>query len=397
MVNRCSSSRRTSDRWNRLVPAAAGALLVSAFLSAQAPPQPAQPTDRARAEAAAQRVADRLKALQREAESLATQERSLLGDLRKLEIDRQMKTAELEETQAALEETQRDLTATVEREGLLKKTADTERPDVESRLVRLYKMGHAGYWRLLLDVDDLRSIGRAYRTAAAMTRIDGDRLRQHRLTLDQLQKERKTLEARTKEMGTLRDRAARAQREVERAVVARTALVESIDRQRDLNAQLTGELEAAQLRLQGALGQLASGRPATVSVPLRPFKGALTWPAQGIVTGPFGRPRANAPGVARTGIEISMAEGLPVRAVHEGTVAFADPFTGYGNLVILDHGDGAFSLYGHLASIDTSKGARVGAQERVGRSGRNPSGNPSLYFELRIDGKPVDPLQWLKK
>ena len=86
-----------------------------------------------------------------------------------------------------------------------------------------------------------------------------------------------------------------------------------------------------------------------------------------------------------------------MRAVHEGTVAFADQFTGYGNLVILDHGEGAYSLYGNLSSLSVARGDRVEAQGPVGASGRNPSGNPSLYFELRVDGKPVDPLQWLKK
>jgi septal ring factor EnvC (AmiA/AmiB activator) len=101
--------------------------------------------------------------------------------------------------------------------------------------------------------------------------------------------------------------------------------------------------------------------------------------------------------VSSNGVEISLAEGRPVHAVHEGTVAFADQFTGYGNLVILDHGDGAFSLYGHLSSLGVARGDRVDALATVGTSGRNPSGNPALYFELRVDGKPVDPLQWLKK
>jgi murein hydrolase activator len=83
--------------------------------------------------------------------------------------------------------------------------------------------------------------------------------------------------------------------------------------------------------------------------------------------------------------------------VHEGTVAFADQFTGYGNLVIVDHGDGAYSLYGYLNTLEATRGAAVAAQTAVGSSGRDPSGNPALYFELRIDGKPVDPLQWLKR
>jgi septal ring factor EnvC (AmiA/AmiB activator) len=86
-----------------------------------------------------------------------------------------------------------------------------------------------------------------------------------------------------------------------------------------------------------------------------------------------------------------------VQAVHEGTVVYAEQFTGYGDLVIVDHGEGAYSLYGYLGAIEASRGQRVEAHGRIGTSGRNPSGNPALYFELRVDGKPVDPLQWLKR
>jgi septal ring factor EnvC (AmiA/AmiB activator) len=86
-----------------------------------------------------------------------------------------------------------------------------------------------------------------------------------------------------------------------------------------------------------------------------------------------------------------------VRSVHEGTVAFSGPFTGYGTLVIVDHGDRAYSLYGHLESTEVSTGQRVEVGSPVGKSGRNPAGTPALYFELRIDGTAVDPLQWLKR
>ena len=65
--------------------------------------------------------------------------------------------------------------------------------------------------------------------------------------------------------------------------------------------------------------------------------------------------------------------------------------------VILEHGDKAYSLYGHLSTLAVKKGDRVEAGANVGFAGRNPAGNPSLYFELRVDGRPVDPLQWLKR
>jgi murein hydrolase activator len=65
--------------------------------------------------------------------------------------------------------------------------------------------------------------------------------------------------------------------------------------------------------------------------------------------------------------------------------------------VIVDHGQGTHTLYGHLSAVSVNKGDRVQSRAQVGSSGRNPAGNPALYFELRVDGKPVDPLQWLKK
>jgi murein hydrolase activator len=117
-----------------------------------------------------------------------------------------------------------------------------------------------------------------------------------------------------------------------------------------------------------------------------------------VLSSPFGRQPLRSPGPAvRNGIELSLPEGQPVHAVHGGTVAYADLFTGYANLVIVEHGDQNYSLYGHLSSLSVKKGDRVEAGTTVGLAGRNPAGNPSLYFELRVDGRPVDPVQWLKR
>ena len=370
------------------------ALLVA--ILAQQPPTPAQD----RSAETASRAAERIRALQRESDDLARQEQSILVELRKLEVDRELKTEQLNATERDLNDTQRKLVATIARASVLKDTADTERPIVEARLVRLYKLGRAGYWRLLLDFDHLQSIGRAYRMAAAMNRLDRERVQEHQRTLDALARERQALEAHSKQVARLQTQAAAAREAVNRAVEARTALVKSIDERRDLNAQLAGELEAARQRLDSQVAQLnAAEKTAPINLPLKAFRGALPWPASGIVVGRFGRQTTSRFGteIARSGIEISLAEGQPVQAVHEGTVAYADQFTGYGDLVIVDHGDGVYSLYGYLSSIQVARGERVEARTPIGASGRNPSGNPSLYFELRVDGKPVDPLQWLKR
>jgi septal ring factor EnvC (AmiA/AmiB activator) len=372
--------------------------------SAQAPsvqppssPPPSQQDATAQTQTLTRRAAERLQGLQKEAESLARQERTLLVELRSLEVQREIKVEEFATAERQSTDVAHQLADATARAQALENAAEQQRPEVEARMVRLYKMGRAGYWRLLLDVNNLREVGRAYRTAAALARIDRDRIEEHRRTLAALNNERATLEVRAKQAAVLRRKARDAQAAVDAAVNARTDLVKQIDHRRDLNAQLTGELQEAQQKLQGTLSQLAAGHDVGAgTLPLRPFQGALPWPAEGIVTARFGRARTGAVAPS-TGIELSLPEGVPVHAVYDGTVAYAEPFSGFGNLVIVDHGDKSYSLYGHLESVSVKKGDRVEGGSTVGLAGRNPSGNPSLYFELRIDGKAVDPLQWLKR
>jgi septal ring factor EnvC (AmiA/AmiB activator) len=345
----------------------------------------------------AKRAADRIRALQREADELASRAQTLLAELRKLEADRESKAQALAQVQRETDETQRKLAATRERAAALSKTVDVRRPDVEARMVQMYKLGRAGYWRLMLEVDDLRAMGRAYRTAAALTSIDRARVLEHKRLVDELNAERQSLETRAKELAALQVKAAAARTAVERAVAARNGLLASIDQRRDLNAQLVGELQSVQQRLQASVTQL-DGRSSTVTLPIRAFRGDLPWPARGAIGQRFGRQVNSRFGttIVRNGIEISVADGQPVKVVHEGTVAFADAFAGYGNLVIVEHGERSYSLYGYLSGLETAAGQRVEAGTSLGMSGRNPSGVPGLYFELRIDGSAVNPLQWLR-
>src|SRR5919106_2772901 len=158
------------------------------------------PSERERADAATRRTTERLRALQREADALAAQERTLLIELRKLEVDRQIAVENLARIERDLAATGKKLTEAEARAAALARTAAEQLPDVEARLVQLYKMGRAGYWRLLLNVEDLQALGRAYRTASTLNAIDRARVAEHYAPLDALALERKTLHARTNEL-----------------------------------------------------------------------------------------------------------------------------------------------------------------------------------------------------
>ena len=355
---------------------------------------PAQSPERARTEALARRATDRLQALQREADRLAAEERTVLGDLRKLEIERQLKSEQVRQLDGDIASIQTELAGTTENIASLQQSELAARPELRARLVSIYKLGRARYLRLLLGTADARQLGHAARTIAALAAMDRERLASHQRTLDEITSGRRTLDTRSRQFAALRADAEQARVAAIRAADARNALVRDIDRRRDVNAQLAGELQGAQQKLQRVLRDVAAGAGAPAAMlPIGPFRGDLDWPVAGAVRTRF----APAERTPSNGIEIGAAEGSDAAAVHDGTVAFAGPFSGFGNLVILDHGAQTFSLYGDLLDTAVKKGDRVDRGRRVGTVGPTASGAAGLYFELRVDGHPVDPLQWLKQ
>jgi septal ring factor EnvC (AmiA/AmiB activator) len=364
----------------------------------------AQQDDRARTEALARSTSDRLKALNQEADRLASEARTLLGDLRKLELERQIKVEELRQARSDEERVAAELGTLNQELGRLESEEQAERPALRARLVELYKLGNGGYVRLLLSTSEARSLGQASRMVATIARRDRDRMAAHQRRVSELKQTGVALEERRAQLAASRAAAERAQAGAAAALQKHEALISDIDRRRDLNAQLAGELLTTQQRLQATLRDLPAGSASTPSAPpMVPFatrRGELDWPAAGPLRHGFGHSVAAA-GSSPNGIEITTQVGTPVRVVHDGTVAFADTFAGYGKLVIVqhgaEHGEQAFSLYGHLLDISVARGARVSRADPVGTAGFALLGVPGLYFELRVDGQPVDPLQWLKK
>jgi murein hydrolase activator len=353
----------------------------------------AQQADQSQTDALTRRAAERLKTLHEESERLAVQEKTVLGELRKLEVNRQIKSEELRQAEAAAAKVAMELRTLDRQIGTLAEQVRNDIPDLHARLVSLYKLGSGGYVRLLLSTTDVRQFGQATRLVVELADQDKRRIVEHQRRLEELSASRQTVSEQQARLTELKTRIARARLEIDRLLTARTELVRDIDQRRDLNAELAGELLAAQQRLQSAVTGLSSDT--TPLLPLRPFRGDLDWPIAGTVRQRFGFSDTGR-GVS-VGLDIAADEGLPVRAVHEGTVAFADVFTGFGRLVIVDHGSQNFSLYGNLKDIAVAKDARVQNGETIGSVGVAPTGATGLYFELRIDGHAVDPLQWLKR
>ena len=345
----------------------------------------------------AERAARRIRALQAEADRLAAQARTVFGELRKLEIDRALRHEELQKVERDLVRVTVDRDATAKRLKALEAARIAGTPGVAERLVELSKRGRAGYVQLLLASNDVRAMGRMARGVAAVAELDRLRLDTHRKNLAAERDALAQLDKQRADIARLQKDAARAKTAVDAAVMARNRMIADLDQRRDLAAQYVAELQQAQRELERTVA--SSGTSPVVALPIRPFRGDLPWPLKGEVVSRFGRAPAGRFGttIVRNGIEVAAREGDEVRAVHEGTVAYAAPFTGFGTLVIVDHGQSAFTLYGHLADAVVNAGTNVSRGTVLGTLGQSPSGGAAAYFEVRIDGRPVDPLQWLRK
>lgn len=364
-----------------------GAALVSARRQASPPPPEAG------------RVSDRLAALHREADALMRQERTLLGDLRRFEVERDLRVEEARQLNEQADKLIVQAEETTERIGKYEQAIEAARPVLNRRLVDVYKLGQPGYARLLLGGGDLNELGRTTRLVTAMAEMDHRRVRAYTTLVSRMTAARKALDDQVARLESLQADAQQAADLAKKAIISRAELIREIDARRDLNAQMAGELESASRRLQDTM-KTGTGAPAQGFAvrSIKPFRGQLEWP---VVTKGPARPGVMGPGpanatVARNGVELPVADGQLVRAVHDGRIVYADRFPALGQLIIVDHGGSAFSLYGYLGTIAVSKGMNVGAGQIIGASGLSPEGQPALYFELRIDGQPVDPLQWLK-
>ena len=212
---------------------------------------------------------------------------------------------------------------------------------------------------------------------------------------------RVTVEARRRELSEERDAVAVLRDELTEERARRQRTLHSLQRERGLRARALEELELAAGRLQGIITvSEKSPQPALERSPaFAAAGGSLELPVAGRIVSGFGvhkHPDLNMD-VHRPGIDIVAPAGAEVQTVEGGRVLYADRLAGYGKMIIIDHGKRYYTVYGHLSKFDKAVGDRVERRERIAWVGDSAaSGRPGLYFEVRKNGKPVDPVRWFR-
>jgi murein DD-endopeptidase MepM/ murein hydrolase activator NlpD len=265
---------------------------------------------------------------------------------------------------------------------------------MDDRLRTFYEQGPLGYLDVLLGAADFRDfIMRTY----LIGRIIQQDLRLYRNVAAERVQEgevRAALEARQSQLTVEQQRWIAGRRQTARLAAEHERLLERVRAERRGQEEAIRELEAESARITAIIHHAELGhRPAPV-----PTLGnrTLAWPVVGRITSGYGwrthpifRSRE-----FHTGIDIAAPWGTPVRAAADGTVLFTGWMRGYGMLVILDHGGGVSTTYSHLSSYAVHVGDHVGRGEVIARIGSTGwSTGPHLFFEVREDGRPVNPLE----
>jgi septal ring factor EnvC (AmiA/AmiB activator) len=276
------------------------------------------------------------------------------------------------------------------------------RSDLAVRISALYRMGKLGYLRTLVVAESGRTFLRGLQVLTHLARKDADLLSRYETSLATLETRERELAIREKELSALAGESRQKELDLEKARGEKAALLARVARASESERVAVEKLEDRSTRLAALLDLLEThGRALPAgAASIRSYKGVLDWPVKGKVVVPYGRianPKFPKTFLRSSGWTLEAEPGTDVKAVFAGDVAYAQWMKGYGNLVVLDHGDGVFTLYGRLANGTVARGTRVGVGDSVGRLGPPPEDEvPGLYFEVRDSRSSVDPKGWLK-
>lgn len=359
------------------------------------------------------RVRAKRRAVEQEIIKLQSQSESTLRDLDSIDLDLRLAAHQFEEAGLVFKATSRQLDATIRDVQGTKARIDVMRPRVMKSLAALSKLGELSYARLLFSLDDPSDILRGYRYVSRIASADGNQIKEFKTSLARLNVLEEDLKKRTADNLETRKRLTEAQGALAARKSHREMRLAHIARERELQEELADEYknrEADVLRLIGESGEVAAGgesvQPSASIIPsfqgdapLRNLKGELPWPVGGTLVKKFGLERDPTFGTRtiQQGIEIDAFPEIEVKAVHAGRVVYADQFVGYGMLVIVDHGHREHTLYGRLGELRVHPGDDVTEGSLLGLLPNTRVTGSGLHFEVRIQGKPEDPLDWLRK
>lgn len=270
---------------------------------------------------------------------------------------------------------------------------------IRDLLQEQYKLGRQPGIELLLSQQDPQQLSRMLHYYDSLTSRLSAELDSYRGRLQQLTATQSAISATDSELLATRNRLQQQQKALAEAREGQARTLATLRDAHQQDSRQLGRLQANQTELEAVLKEIRRSleqiRLQQDGLKFSQRKGKMDWPLSGRVQRAFGSRMEN---ISYEGMLIEARNGVAVKAVHHGRVVFADWLRGYGLVLILDHGDGYLSLYGHNESLLREPGEWVGTGEDLALAGSSGgSTEPGLYFAIRHQGRSIDPIVWLKR
>ena len=294
------------------------------------------------------------------------------------------------------------------------------------RIRDIYMHGQLSYLDVVLGAKDFGDFANRVELLRRVIAADMDLITSIRQQRDEIQQVQQELESQRQKQSALKENAAQKKAEIEQhkkeqqvmhQAETDKATAEEVYRELEASSQSIGEM----LRQRAAAQQQAeassqadsndssdssttdTGNDSGSSEPADSYQpvsgsGAFVWPVNGVITSPYGYRTHPIFGttIYHSGVDIGVDYGTPVHAADSGVVVEAGWISGYGYAVVIDHGNGLSTLYGHNESLNVSSGQSVSQGQVIAYAGSTGnSTGPHVHFEVRSNGDPVDPLSYL--
>ena len=344
---------------------------------------------------------------------ISTELQEILRNLDQKESDLGRLSRDLRGVESSLDRTGREIQKVTEE-------ANRKRMEIERRLSSLYKAGEIGALRMLFSAESFPQLAENIRYMKSILENDKRIFVEYNQKIDQLKNLKADLERNALKKERIMTGIEQKKLEIEEEKSRKAAFLGKVRQDRKSYETSLKELQANASRLQAMITRLDAlsrrklpsrhGKPGARLKPLaelppvpdRGFasqKGRMNLPVRGEILESYGKhkhPEFNSFTFSK-GLSINASSGTEIKVIYEGTVIFADYFKGFGNMIVVDHGGGFFSLYAHASRLAKKVGAEVARHESIGVVGDIDSSKGSmLYFEIRHQGKPVDPAEWVR-
>jgi septal ring factor EnvC (AmiA/AmiB activator) len=344
-------------------------------------------------------IAKQIDDINNKLEKLKNTEGSILNDIYKIELEYEKAIIENNQIKLQVKKSEEKIKKKNSEKKKLEIEIDRSKKNLKQILRLLYKIGGNAYLKFFIRIDNLDQLFENYRLFISLIDYKSDEINKLKVNIQQLLEVKKELEDYHANIKNLQRQKELKLQEIRNFKQSKMTLIHQINNDKDQYRRLLDELETE----AAELNKLIYGKPLTRrlgTIDLDRIKGKLNWPIKGKVVSFFGKKKSTKfdTYIINNGIKIQPGDSDQVRAIYPGEVVFADYYKGYGNLIIIQHAKNLYTLYGHCEKMFKQKGDNVNEGEVISLAGDSGStSGKSLYFEIRTQLKPQDPLNWLRK